>query len=188
MDISTAGADCVAAEGLTKMRVAPFSQKYLRDILDYDQYTGLFRWRIMKRGNAMKGMVAAAGSRVRSYQQIGIDKKMYSAHHLAWYYIYGEWPNFPEEEIDHINCDKRDNRILNLRKSTRTLNRGNMKKYKNNTTGVKGIRVRPSGRFEAQIQFNGKKMTLGTFDTKEQASLAYAKAAQKYFGEFARRA
>lgn len=167
-------------------RPEPFDVNYLREILEYFQETGLFRWRITKRANAKAGMLAAPTSKLRPYTQIGIDKKLYSAHHLAWFYVYGHWPNYPEEEIDHVNLNKRDNRISNLRMATRSLNRGNLRVYQNSKTGIKGIRRRPSGRYEAQIQINKRKICLGTYDSMSEASSAYCAAAIKYFGHFGR--
>jgi len=90
-------------------------------------------------------------------------------------------------EIDHINGDKLDNRRENLRSATRSQNKMNSGKPKNNTSGYKGVCWYKRGnKWRAQIGINGKLKHLGYFEDKEEAAKAYKKAAEKYHGEFVR--
>lgn len=88
--------------------------------------------------------------------------------------------------VDHVNGDTLDNRIENLRLATKLQNNVNSKKRKNSKTLYKGVTIRPSGRFGCYINNKGKSVCLGTFDTQEEAGLAYNKMAKKLFGEFAK--
>lgn len=91
------------------------------------------------------------------------------------------------EFTDHVNGDKLDNRRGNLRIATRVENQQNRGKRVDNTSGVKGVsRHRASGKWQAEIQANGKQIYLGLFTTPKAAHEAYCKAAQELHGEFAR--
>jgi len=88
--------------------------------------------------------------------------------------------------IDHINGNTLDNRKENLRIATYSQNRGNSKRYRNNTSGYKGVSWNKNRqRWEACIGYQNKYIYLGLYTTKEEAALAYNEAAKKYFGEFA---
>ena len=89
------------------------------------------------------------------------------------------------ELVDHINCNKLDNRKCNLRNATYQENVFNKKCPKNNKSGHRGIRVMPSGRFSAYITINKKQISLGTYDTFEEAKKTRLEAEQKYFGKYA---
>lgn len=89
-------------------------------------------------------------------------------------------------DIDHINHDKLDNRRINLRLCTRTQNQQNHKLQKNSTSGYKGVNFHKQNNiWRAQIRIDRKHTHLGCFNTKEEAAIAYNKAATKHFGEFA---
>ena len=91
------------------------------------------------------------------------------------------------KETDHINCNKLDNRKENLRIVTRSQNRMNVGKYKNNTSGFKGVSmVKDSGKWQAHILVRGKNMKLGYFLTKELAYRAYCDTCIKYHKEYGR--
>ena len=94
----------------------------------------------------------------------------------------------PEEmEVDHINGDTLDNRKSNLRNCFHYQNSYNKKLSKKNTSGYKGVSWYPKyQKWVAQIAYKRKGYTLGYFERKEEAALAYNIAAKKYFGEFAR--
>lgn len=88
--------------------------------------------------------------------------------------------------VDHINGDPLDNRRANLRNCHPAQNAFNRRIHKNNSSGAKGVYGTPAGTWRAAINVGGKKINLGSFGTKSEAAAAYAKAATKYHGEFAR--
>lgn len=155
--------------------------------LSYDGGTGVFTWRSYRTGTAPKGATAGninTNKNGRKYLRICIDGKAFLAHRLAWFYVHGEWP---ELQIDHIDGDGLNNRIENLREATVSQQNQNRRMHKNNTSGVKGITWKKRrGKWQAQIEHQGKAIYLGSFENKEAAAEAYAVAAKKYHGEFAR--
>lgn len=152
----------------------------LRDALHYSPDTGIFVWKTSRHGRCQKGMTAGKLNG-HGYRQIGFEKKNFMAHRLAWAFEYGEWPN---GDVDHINRDKDDNRITNLRLATQSQNNANQGMYCTNTSGFKGV-TRLRYAWQAQIQVNGKNHYLGSFRSKEDAARAYLEAAKLHFGEFA---
>lgn len=90
------------------------------------------------------------------------------------------------EQVDHINGDALDNRRANLRLCTKQQNTANSGLPSTNTSGLKGASFdRTKNRWASRIGVNGKYLHLGRFKTKEEAALAYDKAAVEHFGEFA---
>lgn len=153
-------------------------------LLDYDPLTGDFRWK-MRRGRGLQGMIAGC-KHIQGYTQINVGGKVRLAHRLAWLVTYGE---FPSRDIDHINGDKRDNRIANLRLATRSENMANTTPPRNNTSGFKGVwYFKRTGRWMAGFRKDGKSIHLGYFDTAEEAAEAHRVAYAKAFGEYARAA
>lgn len=111
----------------------------------------------------------------RGYIQIKIDGVKHLAHRLAFIYMTGSSP----ELIDHIDRNKQNNSFSNLREADRSQNAANSKRY-----DCKGVFLRKSGRYSAQICVDYKIKHLGTFESKEEAVRAYAEAAQIAFGDF----
>tara|TARA_R110000822_G_scaffold281251_1_gene402945 strand:- start:3129 stop:3617 length:489 start_codon:yes stop_codon:yes gene_type:complete len=160
------------------------TQERLHELLDYDPDTGVFVWR--ERRGAVKSGTTAGRIHHSGYREISINNKKYLSHRLAWLYVYGA---FPDDQIDHINGVKTDNRLVNLRESTNTQNAYNRGLMPNNSTGLKGVcfnKIR--NRYQSQIVVNKKVIYLGTFSSPEEAHAAYCKAAEKLHGEFARMA
>lgn len=105
-------------------------------------------------------------------------------HRIIWFLVNGAWPKM---HIDHIDGDKHNNRLSNLREASRSENNWNKGIYKSNTSGYKGVCFNTkSGRWQAQIKKHGVRKYLGLFDTPEAAADAYWIAAKEMHGEFAR--
>lgn len=151
------------------MRREVISREDLLDCLLYYPETGEFRWR-----NGTQRLTGQ--TRKDGYVVIELRHKYYLAHRLAWLIMKGEWP---PNEIDHINGNPSDNRILNLRACTCAENQENKAASSRNTTGYIGVFKTSKGNgrpFSAAIQKNRKKWHLGHFDTAEEAAEAYRKA------------
>jgi hypothetical protein len=153
----------------------------LRELLEYSPETGVFTWKVRSSNRIHIG--DEAGSKKQRYVYILIDGKLRLAHRLAWLYVHGEWPN---QDIDHINRNGRDNRIANLRLATMSDNQCNAKTRTDNSTGFRGVFPKRS-KFAAQIRKGSIRWHLGVFDTPEQAHAAYCEAARKLHGAFAYR-
>lgn len=149
-----------------------FTASALREILDYDSGTGLFRWKA-RRQRVVVGSVAGARDD-RGYTRITIGRRGFRAHRLAWLYVHGQWP---DSDIDHINGQRSDNRIGNLRVCTNSENGQNRGLNANNRSGFTGVSYhRQTGKWQAHIHGGGKRHRLGEYDTAEQAAQAYAEA------------
>lgn len=93
----------------------------------------------------------------------------------------------PSEDmyVDHVNSDKLDNQRFNLRVATNQQNQGNSRIQVNNTSGYKGVYSTGWGKWRARLHIMKKGINGGSYDTKEEAALAYNRLAIKHFGEFA---
>ena len=150
--------------------------EYLREILDYDPETGVFKWKVRSCGIRTE----IAGTDRAGYRQIYVKSKMYCAHRLAWLYMTGEWPS---GQIDHINRIRNDNRWCNLRNVTPRMNNYNGDPHKNNKLGVRGVTKTAYGKYVARIKYKGKHKNLGHFDTVDEANMAYKEAYMALTGE-----
>lgn len=137
----------------------------IKDVLSYDRDTGDFTW-VIDRGRYKKGTLAGYKTKC-GYLRVQVFKVNILLHRLAWAYINGCWP---ENEIDHINLNKSDNRIENLRQSTRGENERNKTKYVTNKSGYKGVSWKKrANKWVAQIQIDYKKIHIGYFDDPKTA-------------------
>lgn len=153
----------------------------LREVLNYDPETGVFRWKMRRK---LRVGTIAGTDHIKGYRSIVIDREFYLAHRLAWLYVHGEWPT---EQIDHINLDKKDNRIANLRLATNAQNHANKPLQSNNTSGVKGVVWdKARSKWIAQIKVGGKNIHCGRYVDFDEACAVRAEAMQQYHGEFAR--
>lgn len=168
----------------TKEHEQVLSHDELKRLLSYDQDTGLFTWNLYKPSNGGKvrpGVVAGTPDG-KGALLIGINRMRYAVHRLAWFYVHKKWP---PHEVDHVNMVQTDNRIVNLRLATKTMNRANQRVRKDSASGLKGVSYIKQRRvWRARI----KNRTIGQFRTMEEAHAAYVAAAQVEFGEFARAA
>lgn len=150
-------------------------------LLSYDQETGLLIWRVSPSNNIKIGQAAGTISD-RGYLRVRINHKQYPAHRLAWMLSHGY---YPEHEVDHINGNKLDNKLTNLRLASRAQNNANMLLRKDNTSGFKGVSWRPHNKkWVARMSVNGKRKTIGHFATKEEAAQAYINYSLIHQGEF----
>lgn len=163
-----------------------------RALLSYDQETGVLTWLYRpdaprKTNTRFAGKVAGYISPGRGYCQVRVDTRLYAAHRIAWMLVHG--PIAAGMQIDHIDGNPRNNRLLNLRLATNQENTRNSRARPTNTSGVKGAAFhRFSGLWAGRITVDGKCIHLGYFKTPQEAGRAYAAAAAEYFGQFARAA
>ena len=149
----------------------------LSNILKYDPDTGVFIWRITHH-RIKFGQPAGTKQQARNCVQICIAKKMYKAHHLAFLFMTG---SFPSGVVDHINGNGFDNRWINLRDVSQAINCRNCKLSKNNTSGVTGVYFDKSrSKWFAQIKVDRNVISLGRFDSIEEAAVIRKDAERKY--------
>lgn len=156
------------------------TQQRLKELLDYDLITGIFRRRTKVGGQpagSIAGVIDADGYRV-----IRVDGVKRKAHRLAFLWMTGA---IPSGLIDHQNTKRDDNAWENLREATRSENGANSACRRTKQLAVKGVFPR-GGRFRAVICKDGRNRYLGTFDTAAEAQSAYEQAAKLLFGDFAR--
>jgi HNH endonuclease len=157
--------------------------KRLHELLNYDPATGVFTYRARRKHIVVGNR---AGTVSHRYRKIAVDGKQYLEHRLAWFYVYGRWP---DKLLDHINMDGCDNRLCNLRQATHSTNKANRRAPANNSTGFKGVSLnKATRRYQASICRQYKQMHLGFFATAEEAHAAYCSAARALFGNFSRTA
>jgi len=153
------------------------SQKALRKILYYNPDTGDFVRRIGVT-NQVKGK--RAGTFNDRYIRIRIGEHLYLAHRLAWLYVYGR---FPRTALDHINRDKHDNRISNLRKCTQGQNKCNSWVRRDSKSRIKGVEIN-GHKFRAKATWKRIFYHLGNYVKVEDAIEAYNNFARVRHGQF----
>lgn len=155
------------------------TQEQLKYEINYDPLTGIFMWR--RSGSGRNYGERAGQVNSRGYRKITLNRKMWTASHLAWLSVYGTLPTM----LDHKNRNSSDDRIDNLRLATRSQNGANRGNVKNTATKTRGVCISADRKkFIAQIRINGNRRYLGTFSTITEAKEVYNKAAEKAFGEF----
>lgn len=159
------------------------NRQRLMELFYYDPVVGVFIRRRSLSGGAKIGDIPTTRQR-DGYIVFTIDGVQYLAHRLAVLYMTGR---MPPDDVDHGDLNKANNAWKNLRPANRTLNNANKTVQSNNTLGVKGVTMHNGGpKFRADISIAGKKRYLGCFKTAEEASAAYASAANAAFGPYAR--
>lgn len=133
------------------------TQELVKELFTYKN--GILYWKISPSNGVKKGDIAGTRSK-DTYFRTSIKRRMYSNHRLIFLYHHGYLP----KEVDHKDGNIHNNKTENLRGCVRSQNCQNARIQKNNTSGVKGItwhkRLR---RWQARIQFNGKRVCLGSF-------------------------
>jgi hypothetical protein len=161
--------------------MSQISHARLHEVLHFDAELGIFTWKVQRK-NANIGDVVANKHR-QGYLYINIDGKSYLGHRLAWFYVYEVWPEFV---LDHINHNKLDNRISNLRSVTQKENGKNIANKKSNLSGMNGVCFRSDGRknpWHARVMHNRKEVSLGHFSTFEEAAKARADWDKQFWSE-----
>ena len=166
------------------------SPEVLRQLLRYEAETGKLFWQerpasMFEDGkhsaahNAAAWNARYAGSEAfiaidsHGYHRGSIFNRLYRAHRVIWAMVYGAWPS---ELVDHLDRNKLNNRISNLRDATPRTNARNV--------GCRGITFRKSeGRWAAKIKVDGKKLHLGLFDREEDALEAYKLGKIEHHGD-----
>ncbi len=141
------------------------TQERLHGLFSYDPEVGTF---LRRKGSSGRPVGTA---REDGYIRLTIDDRKYRAHRLAWLYVHGRWP---AADLDHINGNRADNRIANLRECTRAENQQNLtKRTKPASSNYLGVsKCKQTGRWQA----NCNRIHLGRFDTPELAYTAYLAA------------
>lgn len=153
------------------------TQERLKELLHYNLDTGIFTWKARRSQRAEKGSVAGS-KHTKGYVIIGIDRKLYRAHRLAFLYVNGA---MPDDQVDHINHVRDYNAWANLRESTGKENSCNQSMRCTNTSGVMGVSwYKLRSKWLAIIQAEGKSLNLGYFNKKEDAIAARQAAAIRY--------
>lgn len=174
----------------------PISVEMLRQILDYDPETGALTWRERPvsmftdngtggaDGNAARWNGKNAGKPALStitngYKHGPIFNQCQYAHRVAWAIYHGAWP---EDRLDHINHDRTDNRISNLRVVSAEENSRNQRPTaKAVARGALGISWdRENQKWRAFIRANGRRVCLGRYAKKNDAVAARRKAEALY--------
>ena len=145
----------------------------LREVLIYEADTGRFIRKVDSRKGKAKAGDVAGSIEQNGYAAIWVDGVKYLAHRLAWLHTTGEWPT---AMIDHINRNRADNRIQNLRQADNSINQQNLGgARRHNKTGLLGV-SRNKSRWKAEISASGVRRHIGTFGTPEEAHYAYLAA------------
>ncbi len=148
------------------------SQRTLKKYFTYDHITGGFL-RVIRTGKRDK-IGDAAVNHSRGYKSLNLLGESYLAHRMAWLYVYGKEPS---GHIDHIDHNRSNNAIINLRDIPEEENFKNQSTYKNNKSGYCGIFYeKDRKKYKAYIKHNGKNINLGRFSDIDDAISARKKA------------
>lgn len=141
----------------SKENEALLTAEMARSMFLYQPMTGELLWKISPTTNIKPGSIAG-GIEGSGYRRVMVNNRKYLSHRVAWLITHGEWP---KEQIDHINHNRSDNRICNLRGSSRVENYRNQGVYKNNRSGVPGVIERKPGWYQVYITVNRKQHCSG---------------------------
>lgn len=163
--------------------MALVNRERLLAVFDYDPGAGALTWRVRLSNRTKVGAIAGTINK-HGYVRVSVDGVQTYAHEIIWKMVHGD---YDQMDIDHINLNRSDNRLANLRLVTRGENNLNKPVRSDNRTGIKGVSFDECRRlFCARIRRDGKVFYLGRFASSEDARRAYANAAARLHGEFAR--
>lgn len=152
-------------------KITPVSE--IRSVFIYDD-EGIVRWKKSRRG--VKALSRAGYFNNFGTLIIKYNGMVFIGYRIIWALINGEWP---DDEIDHIDGDRTNNKIENLRSVTHSINMRNRKLHKNNKSGICGVYLE-QGRWKSEIKFCGKKICLGSYGTIFDAAAERIKAEARY--------
>ena len=164
------------------------TQEIVHELLDYDPETGKLFWKERSRrwfssnreynrwNTRYSGKEAFVYLNKKGYFHGKLLGKSYKLHQVIWIYMTGKWP---ENEIDHINHIKNDNRWYNLRLVSHQENCKNCSRSKRNTSGHVGVH-RNKEKWRARIMYNGKYIYLGDFNSYDEAIAVRKESELKY--------
>ena len=153
------------------------SQSRLKYLLDYNPDTGIFIWKNPTSRRVKKGDLAGNINKDSGYLMIGIDGTVRRAHRLAIKYMLDE----EYKQVDHIDHNRLNNRLRNLRQANDSINKKNTSIHSHNTSGVMGVGwISSRQKFRARIDVDYKQIHLGFFDSKVLASEARKDAEHLY--------
>lgn len=161
------------------MKSQKITQAFARSIVEYDPETGEFRR--IDGGSLFEFLNTSGYKTFRIEVEPGGEKVRVRAHRLAWLIMTGEHP----PTLDHINCDRLDNRFSNLRKVTRAHNAWNRGIASNNKSGVKGVSRSKDGRWACRVDVNGRRHWLGSYEDIELAEFIVQEFRMTKHGEYA---
>jgi len=151
------------------MYLTMITQARVKELFDYNPTTGELTRRVTVRAWAQAGSLAGTFDS-QGYRQVGIDGRKYRAHRLVWLLVHGE---LPSSLIDHINGQRDDNRLSNLRLATNSDNQHNIGCKRHSRSGVKGVYWHKARQqWAAEIRINGHKTFLGLFPDVPSAAAA----------------
>ena len=127
------------------------TQQRLKEVLSYNEETGKFTWLISKTNSVKVGSIAGCSHKSLGYIVIRIDGKLHYAHRLAWLYVHGHLPNENKLQIDHIDGDRANNTLYNLKESTSAENNRNQRRQSRNTSGSTGVHLQEKLRKSGKI-------------------------------------
>lgn len=136
-----------------------------RTLFRYDYKTG----GLIRLSTGVPPYVKYKKDRYREYGYVKVDGKQYAVHRVVWSVVYGKWPT---TALDHIDRNKANNRIENLREVTIQKNQQNLTKYKNNSSGVTGVTL-VSGKYKVRLGYKGQRLCLGTYMDIQEAEKVY---------------
>lgn len=138
----------------------------------YDAATGKLTWAI-KKGKVKPGDNAGCLNKTTGYLVVRVNYKMYAVHRIVWGMFNPDCQFKPGDEIDHIDHDKLNNRLENLRRVNHQTNMRNQSMMRNNKSGVNGVFWDKRARkWRADIRVNGRNKYLGSFVDLESAANA----------------
>lgn len=163
------------------------TKEQIEEDITYDPETGVFRWnRPAGRWERISPGSVAGRCNAEGYRYLHLRGEEYRACRVAWLLMTGEWP---KEQIDHRNGNPSDDRFENLRECTQSENKANSRRYKNNSSGFKGVGYDGSksrARYYAKISKDGKVHHIGWYMTAQEAHEARNRALARLHGEFAK--